>query len=153
MRTQPWWYHVTLFCEEVCSILHQTLASVPFTRYWVFGDVTLMPPEKWQVHIYIYSTALIGALDQQLGAEQDLLLWLHRSLFQPLSRDGNLQGLACHTPQQPPQNHPSGHVGGWTTTWAAEEMLGGQHQRVDIPAYARTAHKGLLQKRLEEDLC
>ena len=34
-----------------------------------------------------------------------------------------------------------------------EEMLDGQHQRVDIPAHARTAHKGLLQKRLEEDLC
>ena len=32
-------------------------------------------------------------------------------------------------------------------------MLDEQHQRVDIPAYARTAHKGLLQKRLQEDLC
>ena len=28
-----------------------------------------------------------------------------------------------------------------------------QFQRVDIPAHARTAHKGFLQKRLEEDLC
>ena len=35
---------------------------------------------------------------------------------------------------------------------SAEEMLGGQHQRVDIPAHARTAHKGLLQKRLKDDL-
>ena len=34
----------------------------------------------------------------------------------------------------------------------AEEMLGGQHQGVDISAHARTAHKGLLQRRLEEDL-
>ena len=32
-------------------------------------------------------------------------------------------------------------------------MLGGQHQRVDISARARSAHKGLLQKRLKEDLC
>ena len=32
-------------------------------------------------------------------------------------------------------------------------MLDGQYQRVDIPANARTAHKGLLQKRLEQDLC
>ena len=32
------------------------------------------------------------------------------------------------------------------------EMVGGQHQRVDISAHARTAHKGLLQKRLEKDL-
>ena len=37
--------------------------------------------------------------------------------------------------------------------WSAEEMLDGQRQRVDIPAHARAAHKGLLQKRLEEDLC
>ena len=34
-----------------------------------------------------------------------------------------------------------------------EETLDGQHQRVDIPARARAAHKALLQKRLEEDLC
>ena len=30
--------------------------------------------------------------------------------------------------------------------WLAEEMLNEQHQRVDISAHARTAHKGLLQK-------
>ena len=32
------------------------------------------------------------------------------------------------------------------------DVLDGQHQRVDIPARAKTAHDGLLQKRLEEDL-
>ena len=37
--------------------------------------------------------------------------------------------------------------------WSAEEMLDGQHQREDNPANARTAHKGLMQKRLEEDFC
>ena len=31
--------------------------------------------------------------------------------------------------------------------------LDGQNQRVDISAQARTAHKDLLQKRLEENLC
>ena len=36
--------------------------------------------------------------------------------------------------------------------WSAEEMLDGQHRRMDIPAKARTAHKGLLQKTLEEAL-
>ena len=60
---------------------------------------------------------------------------------------------ACHTPRQPLQNHPSGHLGGWATSWLAKEMLDGQHQRVDIPALARNAHKGLPRKRLEEDLC
>ena len=56
-------------------------------------------------------------------------------------------------PQQSLQNHFSGHRGGWATSWLVEEMMDGQHQRVDIPAHARTAHKGLLLKRLEEDLC
>ena len=60
---------------------------------------------------------------------------------------------ACHTPRRPLQNHHSGHLGGWARPWSVEEMLDGQHQRVGIPAHARTAHKGLLLKRLEEDLC
>ena len=73
------------------------------------------------------------------------------------SRDqtGRLLGIrkSVLTPRQPLQNHPSGHVGGWATPWSAEEIVDGQHQRVDIPVHARTAHKGLLHKRLEEDLC
>ena len=60
---------------------------------------------------------------------------------------------AGHTPRQPLQNPPSGHPGGWATPWSAEEMLDGRHQRVNIPAYARAAHKGLLHERLEEGLC
>ena len=47
----------------------------------------------------------------------------------------------------------AGHSGGWATPWLSQEMLDGQRQRVDIPSNARTAHKGFLQKRLEEDLC
>ena len=57
------------------------------------------------------------------------------------------------TPQQPFQNHPSGHLGRQAMPWSGKEMLDGHHQRVDIPAHARTAHKGLLQKRLEKALC
>ena len=34
-----------------------------------------------------------------------------------------------------------------------KSMLDEQHQRVDIPIDARPAQRGLLQKRLEEDLC
>ena len=60
---------------------------------------------------------------------------------------------ACHTSRQPLQKHPSGHLGGWATLWSAEEMLEGQHQRVDMPAHARTAHNGLLQKTLEDNIC
>ena len=33
-----------------------------------------------------------------------------------------------------------------------KKMLDGQYQSVDIPVHARTAHKGLLHKRLEENL-
>ena len=46
-----------------------------------------------------------------------------------------------------------GHLGRWAVLCSAKEMLHGQHQRVDILALSGTAHKGLLQKRLEEDLC
>ena len=49
---------------------------------------------------------------------------------------------SCYTPRQPLQNHPSGHPGRWVMPWLVEEMLDGQHQRVDIPAHARTAHMG-----------
>ena len=59
----------------------------------------------------------------------------------------------CLMPRQPLQNHSSGLLGGWAMPWSAEEMLDGQHQRLDIPAPARTAHKSLLQRRLDEDLC
>ena len=58
---------------------------------------------------------------------------------------------ACYG--QPLQNHPSGHLGGRATPWLASEMLDGQHQRVDIPAHARAAYSGVLQKTLEENLC
>ena len=66
---------------------------------------------------------------------------------------GNCQGTetcmirACHTPRQPLQNLPSGHLGGRAMPWSADEMLNGQHQRVDIFAHVRTVHKGLLQKK------
>ena len=49
---------------------------------------------------------------------------------------------ACHTPRQPLQNHPLGHLGGWATPRSAEEMPDGQHQRVDISAHTGTANKG-----------
>ena len=67
-----------------------------------------------------------------------------------LLREGPTVG---HTPGRPVQNHSSGHLGGWAMPWSAEEKLDGQYQRADIPAHARAAHKGLLQRRLEEDLC
>ena len=76
---------------------------------------------------------LLGAQDKRLGTEQDQL---------PCGSTGTSSGncqetetcmvRACHTPRQPLQNHPLGHLGGWATLLSAEEMLDGQHQRVDI---------------------
>ena len=53
---------------------------------------------------------------------------------------------ACHVPRQSVHSYPSGHLAGWATPWSAEEMLGGQRQRMDISARARTAQYGLPQK-------
>ena len=59
---------------------------------------------------------------------------------------------AYHAPRQPLQTHPSGHLGGWATPRAAEEMSDRQPQSVDIPVLD-AAHGGLPQKILEEDFC
>ena len=97
---------------------------------------------------------LLGAQDQRLGAEQDQL-----PSGSTGTSSGNCQETetcmvpACHTPRQPSQNHPSGNLGRRAAPWSAEEMLDGQHQRVDIPAHARTPHEGVLPKGLEEYLC
>ena len=98
--------------------------------------------------------SFFGAQNQRLGAEQDQLPCSSTGT----SSDNRQETETCmvpayHTPPQPLQNHPSGQLRPWVTQWSAEKMLDGQHQRMDIPAYARTAHEGLLQIRLEEDLC
>ena len=96
---------------------------------------------------------LLGAQDQCLGAEQGQL---------PCGCTGTCLGncqetetymvQACHMPQQTPK--PSFRAPWrWVMPWSAEEMLDGQCQRVDIPAHAKAAHKGLLQKTLEDNLC
>ena len=97
---------------------------------------------------------LLGAQDQQPGVEQGQLYCGSTGISSGDCQDTETGIVrACHTPLQPLQNHPPGHLGGWATLWLAEEMLDAQHQRVDIPVHARTAQKGLLWKRLEEDLC
>ena len=112
------------------------------------------PGFRDQVHEETSPYLLFRTQNQHLGLEQDQLPCGSRGVS-----SGNCQETktcvvrACHTPRQPLQNHPSGHLWGWTTLWSAEETLNGQHQRVDFPVHAKTAHKGLLQKRMEEDLC
>ena len=112
------------------------------------------PGFRNQVHEESSLYLLLGAQDQRLGAEQDQLPRGSTGTF-----SGNCQKTetfmvrACHTPRQPLQNHPSGHLGGWASPWSAEKVLDGQRQRVGTPAHVRIAHKGFLQKRPEEDLC
>ena len=78
------------------------------------------------------------------GARSTSSLWVHRNLFWRLSRDRNLHssGISHATTASPKQN-PSGHLGGWVTPWWADE----QRKRVDISDHARTADKGLLQRK------
>ena len=70
-------------------------------------------------------------------------LWVHRNLFWRLSRDGNMHGTGMsHATTTFPK--PS-----FRTPWKVGDAVG----RVNIPVHVRISHKGLLQKRLEEDLC
>ena len=78
-----------------------------------------------------------------------------------MSRDGNMHGSGMsHATTAFPR--PSFRASWWDFDTldlecgqhcGRQEMLDGQQQRVDIPVHARTVHNGLLQKRLEEDLC
>ena len=62
--------------------------------------------------------------------------------------------FSCRTLRQHLQNYATWHLGRGAMVWLAEEVLGGQHERMDSPAHARTAQIGLLKKkRLEEDPC
>ena len=98
--------------------------------------------------------ALSIGQDQRLAAEQDqLLVGPQEPLLVTVKRRKLAWFGLVHTPRQPLQNHPSGHLGGWATPWSAEEMLDGQHHRLDISVHVRIAHEGLLQNRPEEDLC
>ena len=97
---------------------------------------------------------LLGAQDQWLGTEQDQLAYASTGTSSGNCRETETGiARACHTSRQPLQNHSSRHFGEWAMPWPAEEMLAVQCERVDIPAHARTAHKGRLQKTLEKDLC
>ena len=96
---------------------------------------------------------LLAAQDQRLDAEREQLCRSTRTSSGNSQETETCMVWACHTPQQPVQNHPSGHLGGWTTRWSAEELLNGQYQRVDILAHARTAYTDLMRKRLRENLC
>ena len=83
---------------------------------------------------------LLGAQDQRLGAEQDQLpCWSTETSSVNCQKTETCMFWACHMPRQPLQNHPLRHLGGRAMPWSAEEMLDEQHQRADIPAYAKIA--------------
>ena len=148
---------LTASCGCSCSLSKGFLSPLPPLQLWNMEPACWLwkknPGFRVQVHEES-SPYLLGAQDQQPGAKQDQLLCRSTG-----TSSGNCREMetctvwACYTPWQPLQNHPSGHLGGRATPWSAEEMLGGQHQRVDIHAHARAAHKGLLRKGLEQGLC
>ena len=108
-----------------------------FPKPSVWGNVSMSP--TWSTR----PTTWCGA--------RSTSLWVHRKLFWQLSRDGNLHGSGVMRHNILSKTFLRGK--GWATPWSAEEMLDEQHQRADIPAHGRTAHNGLLQKRLEEGHC
>ena len=90
---------------------------------------------------------LLGAQDQRLGVEQDQLPC--GSTWTP---SGNCQETetcmfrACHTPWQPLQNHPSGHLGVRATPWSAEEMLDAWQNCPKGPPAGKTGRGSLLNR-------
>ena len=155
-----WWVHFTSSCPPivyyVTSVNLYTLHAqiIPLAEFLnsLFLPRCPVSPENMIQAYFLHSERPVNH-HQRLAVEQYELSFGFTG-----TSSGNCQETetciirACHTPRQPLQNHPSGHLGRWATLWSAEEMLHGQHQRVDIPAHARTAHNGFLQKRLEEDL-
>ena len=71
---------------------------------------------------------LLGAQDQQLGAEQDQLPCGPQ---EPLLANVKRQKLAWFgrvtRHDSLSKNYPSGRLGQWATPWSAKEMLDGQH--------------------------
>ena len=110
------------------------------------------PPDHQLLQKRVTLHFVLGAQGQQWAAEQDKL-----SCGPTGASSGNCQETetcmvwACHIPWL--QNHPSGHIGGWSTQQWEEEMLNWWRLREDTPAHTRIPHNGLLHKRLEEDLC
>ena len=49
---------------------------------------------------------------------------------------------SCHMTRQPLQNHPSRHLGGWSTPWLAEEMLDGQKTKSGHPCPCQNCSQG-----------
>ena len=148
-------------CPQIVLTLH------PYPRpAYTFGMHPEPENEKHEEDMYFHIekcfqnklTHLLYFLDEFLQTAPEAIYCSLTCGFTGTS-SGNCQEMeicivrACCTPRQPLQKLPSGHLRGRARPWSAEEMLDGQHQRLDIPAHAVTAHKGLLEKRLEEDLC
>ena len=78
-------------------------------------------------------------------------LWVHMNLFWQLSRDGNLHGSGMsHATTASPK--PSFRAPWWCRGRQTKCWMDNIEERTSLPR-ARTAHKGLLQERLDEDLC
>ena len=148
----------TLLASQASSGRRPTsLLSLPFSFMCVRHGPCLLTEEK---KIHTLEVKCVRKLLRMLSLENKISDWVwskinflvaHRNLFWQLSRDGNWHGLDISRTTTA-FLHPSWHLGGRATQQSADEMMDGQHQRVDIPGYARTAHEDLPYKRLEEGL-
>ena len=89
--------------------------------------------------------ATTGCINFLVGPQEPLLATIKKWIFAcfgHVTRHDSFPQTILH----------EGHLVGWVMPWLAEEMLDGQHQRVDIPAHARNGQNDPLQKRLAEDL-
>ena len=151
------WCSNTSWSASQASSSHTGLLLHP--RLWLWNMDPPCWPKLWK-RIQVFETnclrnlnSPLGAQDQRLDAEKNYLpCGLQEPLVSTVKR-WHLHGSGMSHAMPASQNRPSGNLGGWATSWSVEEMLDGQRQRVDISAHARTAHNGLLQKRLDEDLC
>ena len=89
---------------------------------------------------------------------RSISLWVHRNFFWQLSRDTNLHGSGMPLPKTASECPKPPFRASWRVcdivvsrgnAWWTTSKSG----HFCPSAHARTAHKGLLQKRLEEDLC
>ena len=145
-------------CFKESSLLHaiQKGGSSPFNK---------------KMNYLLMASLMIVGIEQSLfssvgirGVKEFVWLWIDvRQPLKPSARGNFSASPTCTTTPRTRcgarstsswvhRNHPSGHLGGWATLWSAEEKLEGQHQIVYISTHTRSSHKGLLQKRLEEDL-
>ena len=138
-----WRCNTTSFASSVFT----SLLLPPFSSNLWLWNTREKDPDLWNQVPEETSHLLLGAQDQGLGAEQIQL---------PFGSTGTSSGYcqetescmlrACHTLQQPLQNHPSGHPGVWVTPCRQRKCYMDNVKEWTSPAHARTARRASAEK-------